>query len=105
MSWATNYDYGVVFIGKDYNGLTISQIKNKVLCNSVRDSTPFESGTVWRGEMISNSTIQGVFYINPALTTYAGDGLGSLLVRSDTEIREYISDSNDIEYPSAIRGS
>mgnify|MGYP001569461030 CR=1 FL=1 len=55
--------------------------------------------------MISNSTIQGVFYINPALTTYAGDGLGSLLVRSDTEIREYISDSNDIEYPSAIRGS
>ena len=92
--WGISYDYGSTIFAKNYSGETNANIKAKARCE-YQEEYLIEVYLGWAYLRVSN-------FDSPTMT-YAGDGFGNLMVRSSTNIREYSIDSNDVEFPSAIR--
>ena len=92
--WGIVYDYGSIIFGKDYAGVANANIKAKARCDYTEEYLIeiYMGGAHLLASNFASSTM-----------TYAGDGFGNLVVRSNTNIREYSLDSNDVEFPSAIR--
>jgi hypothetical protein len=95
--YAYNYGLGTVFIGKNYSGKTISKVNLKVYCEQHVDDIPNSGGMT-----IGYASMKG-FNFNPTQMTYAGDGYGNLVVRTNKKILEYSINSNDVNYPSVVR--
>ncbi len=96
-SYVTAYGWGKVFIAKSISsGDEFTRINNMVPCYESCRYTPFGGGYTGTAYLTEMSFI-------PTQMTYKGDGFGNLLVRSNTDLNEYSTDSNDVMLPSATR--